>query len=398
MLSSMLFRCDAKLQAAARNHTFHITRGAHGSHVSRIQLALLLLGFKVVDDREWRFGLYGESTAAAVLAYKRSRQIVNRAYQQQADDIVGIMTILQLDKELNALASCLPAGSYRPTTSGIRDSALHFELRRCIALLRQQARQNEPWSDTIMAGRGVGPNGHVKKDTQIMEAVNKVLWNGLAQEFNELLQVSVPGNMVGPHEGTTRDRICKKAMEQAKKHENKSFDQAGIDECWSVVEEEPKKKAPKPINLHWCGIYAAHIWKQAGFLDVTWSASLTPKEVKEKRPGVNKEKKPLLSSSRLSMLAPGDILIDQQPVFKEVPDPEDPNKIKRIPSYPNHHMLILAISVDRTAADILQGNSGKRPLPNSVVTQARLSLIGLNRTTHAFISVDTLRESTVTYR
>ncbi|MEQ1848926.1 MAG: hypothetical protein ABL983_25520, partial [Nitrospira sp.] len=70
MLSSMLFRCDAKLQAAARNHTFHITRGAHGLHVSRIQLALLLLSFKVVDDREWRFGLYGESTAAAVLAYK----------------------------------------------------------------------------------------------------------------------------------------------------------------------------------------------------------------------------------------------------------------------------------------------------------------------------------------
>jgi hypothetical protein len=35
-----------------------------------------------------------------VLAYKRKRDIVNRAYQQRADDIVGKMTIASLDREI----------------------------------------------------------------------------------------------------------------------------------------------------------------------------------------------------------------------------------------------------------------------------------------------------------
>jgi hypothetical protein len=41
--------------------------------------------------------LYGPSTASAVLAYKQSRDIINRSYQTQADDIVGKMTMRALD-------------------------------------------------------------------------------------------------------------------------------------------------------------------------------------------------------------------------------------------------------------------------------------------------------------
>ena len=35
-----------------------------------------------------------------MLAFKKARQIVNRAYQPQEDDIVGIMTIAAMDREL----------------------------------------------------------------------------------------------------------------------------------------------------------------------------------------------------------------------------------------------------------------------------------------------------------
>jgi hypothetical protein len=48
-------------------------------------------------------GIYGHRTAAAVLAYKRARNIVNHKYQTQADNIVGKMTIAAFDRELLGL-------------------------------------------------------------------------------------------------------------------------------------------------------------------------------------------------------------------------------------------------------------------------------------------------------
>jgi peptidoglycan hydrolase-like protein with peptidoglycan-binding domain len=50
-------------------------------------------------------GNYWPKTAAAVLDYKRRRNIVNTAYQTTADDIVGDMTISALDREMLALES-----------------------------------------------------------------------------------------------------------------------------------------------------------------------------------------------------------------------------------------------------------------------------------------------------
>lgn len=43
---------------------------------------------------------YGKSTAACVLKYKQARGIVNRRYQNTADNIVGIGTMAALDKDL----------------------------------------------------------------------------------------------------------------------------------------------------------------------------------------------------------------------------------------------------------------------------------------------------------
>ena len=65
-----------------------------------VQKALNLLDGANLDQD----GTYGPATAAAVLAYKRKRSIINTSYQKTADNIVGIMTIQSMDRELNGLA------------------------------------------------------------------------------------------------------------------------------------------------------------------------------------------------------------------------------------------------------------------------------------------------------
>jgi hypothetical protein len=95
-LQSQLFSGDPKLEAAAVSDSAHIVPGSSGDHVRKIQMALIQLdGANITAD-----GIYGPATAAAVLAYKQKRDIVNRSYQTQADNIVGKMTIASLDSEL----------------------------------------------------------------------------------------------------------------------------------------------------------------------------------------------------------------------------------------------------------------------------------------------------------
>ena len=97
-LQSQLFRGDPQLEAAAVSDPAHVTPGARGAHVRKIQLALIQLnGAAIAAD-----AVYGPATAGAVLACKRKRNIVNRASQTQADNIVGKMTVDRLDKELLA--------------------------------------------------------------------------------------------------------------------------------------------------------------------------------------------------------------------------------------------------------------------------------------------------------
>jgi peptidoglycan hydrolase-like protein with peptidoglycan-binding domain len=95
-LQSQALRGDDKLEAAAVSDAAHIVQGARGEHVRKIQRALIALdGAKIATD-----GIYGAATAAAVLSYKRKRNIINRSYQTQADSIVGKMTIDSLDNEM----------------------------------------------------------------------------------------------------------------------------------------------------------------------------------------------------------------------------------------------------------------------------------------------------------
>lgn len=95
-LQSKLFAGDPKLETAAVSDPAHIMQGASGDHVRKIQAALIRLdGASIAAD-----GLFGAATAAAVLAFKQKRDIVNRSYQSQADAIVGKMTMAALDKEM----------------------------------------------------------------------------------------------------------------------------------------------------------------------------------------------------------------------------------------------------------------------------------------------------------
>jgi hypothetical protein len=74
---------------------------------------------------------YGRSTADAVLAYKRRRNIVNTSYQSTADDIVGTMTIQAMDDDL--------VGSAAPRTEvmdrAFRDS--RAAIRAALLILRK---------------------------------------------------------------------------------------------------------------------------------------------------------------------------------------------------------------------------------------------------------------------
>lgn len=99
-LHSQLFRGDNALEACLVNDAAHVVEGTRGPHVNKIQHALALLDGAPIDGSEVSAGLYGRSTANAVLAYKRQRGIINTAYQNTADDIVGKMTIASLDNEV----------------------------------------------------------------------------------------------------------------------------------------------------------------------------------------------------------------------------------------------------------------------------------------------------------
>ena len=104
LLRSQFLRDDPKLQACLVSDQAHVTTGARGSHVGKIQLAVILLEKSAhIPVAELRAQLYGPGTAAAVLKYKQKRKIVNRAYETTADNIVGKMTIAKMDSELLAL-------------------------------------------------------------------------------------------------------------------------------------------------------------------------------------------------------------------------------------------------------------------------------------------------------
>jgi hypothetical protein len=100
-LHSTTLRGNAALQACLERDGAHVTPGAKGAHVGLIQKCLLVLERSIIAANEIRTRTYGPTTAAAVLAYKRARTIINRSYETQADNIVGKMTIARMDADIS---------------------------------------------------------------------------------------------------------------------------------------------------------------------------------------------------------------------------------------------------------------------------------------------------------
>jgi hypothetical protein len=101
-LQSKLFAGDRSLETCLIQDASHVSQGAVGGHVSKIQTALFRLDYADIDPLELSAKIYGPSTASAVLSYKQVRKIINFSYERQADNIVGKMTIARLDKEMLA--------------------------------------------------------------------------------------------------------------------------------------------------------------------------------------------------------------------------------------------------------------------------------------------------------
>jgi hypothetical protein len=109
-LQSQLFKGDRALEACAVQDSAHIQLGAFGQHVGKIQTALFLLDRLDINAGELSATRYGQSTADAVVSFKKKRGIINRSYQTQVDNIVGKMTMAALDKEILAQENAAPSG------------------------------------------------------------------------------------------------------------------------------------------------------------------------------------------------------------------------------------------------------------------------------------------------
>ncbi|MEJ1933263.1 hypothetical protein WDZ92_23950 [Nostoc sp. NIES-2111] len=124
-----MLKLDGRLQQCLVSDRAHVTPGSVGSHVAKIQMALMALDEARIDLSELHGKRYGISTTAAVLAYKQKRKIINRAYQTQADNIVGKMTVASLDKDLIALDRRPPNTAFCGHGTSAAAAATRFGLR-----------------------------------------------------------------------------------------------------------------------------------------------------------------------------------------------------------------------------------------------------------------------------
>ena len=126
MLRSQLFKDNDQLKRCAVDNTAHVKTGDKGDFVSKIQEALVILDDAIFLGTEVSDQRYGTSTAQAVLDYKTKRNIVNRSYQSKPDNIVGVMTIAQMDKELADVDAAMPEIIRRARVGGFQRTIAAF--------------------------------------------------------------------------------------------------------------------------------------------------------------------------------------------------------------------------------------------------------------------------------
>src|SRR5262249_5684456 len=298
----------------------HFRLGAGGHDVSRIQAALFLTSRLIIDASELAQGRYGLSTARAVLDFKRPRHIINRSYQTAPDDIVGKMTIAALDSEVCEKERVVRGLRDRPPqllgSVGIGGANNESDLANIGGLL--WAAGYGPWG----ARRG-GPT-RVMADAAEWSAPGPLPLEAIFQGLSDFLRdngvplvnnlspdsallyelyaqaVAQTGSghpMIVPVAGTLREAICNAAQANAS------------GKCRQVyLDETHNADLTVPTSTHWCGIFAAWVWRQAGALVYfkRWNPN-TPKQFA----GIFRENPDqyLWHSSRLKELWPGDILV-----------------------------------------------------------------------------------------
>ncbi|MDX3839525.1 peptidoglycan-binding domain-containing protein [Streptomyces europaeiscabiei] len=107
-LKSKLFRDDQALQKCLVSDANHVTPGAQGDHVTKIQAALVTLGAGVIGPDEVERNLYGPTTVRTVLAFKGPPRNILGPGQTTPDNIVGKKTIAALDNEIVAFENRPP--------------------------------------------------------------------------------------------------------------------------------------------------------------------------------------------------------------------------------------------------------------------------------------------------
>lgn len=139
-LQSTIFAGQPQLEACLTRDSAHILEGASGEHVGRIQIALEVLDGAVIDAGERTSRRFGPSTKAAVLAYKRARDIVAYDRQSQADPVVGKGTMASLDSEMRAQqVEIAPPRGYQTSKRRVRTSRLEIQAQEMIRKLLAKA-------------------------------------------------------------------------------------------------------------------------------------------------------------------------------------------------------------------------------------------------------------------
>lgn len=371
-LQSRLLKGDPELEACLHHHDAHVLIGAVGEHVSKIQAALYLASGLRIDANELAHSRYGPSTAKAVLEFKRARRIINWAYQNTEDDIVGKMTIAALDMEayrkeraLHRPISSPPrladtvgrGGTNFPndiaTVGGLlwaagygRKADYHKQSFQSIATIDWLPPGPLPL-DAVFQGisdfvrdQGLLPDYILTPDSPV-----------LYQLYGQTLALTGSPQWIEPPSGTRRWAIC----DVAKSNSSGTCQQKYLDETHN---QDLKVTPPPKLTVHWCGIYAAWVWRQANTL--VYFRRLKKEEEGKIYGGIWRESpnQYLGHSARLAYLAPGDIV-----VFS-------PNGGR------NHHAIVTRIHLDGTGqipdlVDLVEGNTGGNPPDTSVVQQTQ---------------------------
>jgi|SRR5215472_2595931 len=112
-----MLKGDPAFESGLVNDRAHITPGSRGNQVWKIQAALMIVMDpppKIAgNELATKAKFCGPTTTAAVLEFKRIRDIINRSHENDYP-IVGKMTVAQLDNELRNKEGGDPSPGYDP--------------------------------------------------------------------------------------------------------------------------------------------------------------------------------------------------------------------------------------------------------------------------------------------